>query len=340
MPRDPHYPFEDLETGQTREVAPGIYWVRMPLPFALNHINLWLLEDGDGWTVVDTGFPTDEIRELWREAIGRLCGDKPIRRMIVTHFHPDHLGLAGWFEEEYGAELWMSYPDWLQAHLAWTQEVTHSLDAWMDFFVSNGFDPARAEKFKKDRQSFGRWTTPIPAAVNRLWEGRDVSIGGRGWRVITGAGHSPEHAALYCADMNLLISGDQVLPKITTNISVWFNEPNGNPLRQYIESLDKYRPLPTDTLVLPSHGWPFTGLHARLNFLVAHHGERLDEALAHCGEPRTGVEVVPVLFNRELDDHQFSFALGEALAHLNYLVGDGRLVKETGADGLIRYRRP
>lgn len=336
----PDYVFEQIEDGATREVAPGLHWVRMPLPFALNHINLWLLKDGDGWTVVDTGFANDAIRAHWREVIGRISGGRPVGRMIVTHFHPDHLGLAGWFEKEYGAELWMSYPDWLQAHLAWTQDVTHSIDAWMAFFVRNGFDRDRAERFKQVRKDFGRWTAPVPGTVNRLWDGRAVDIGGRDWRVITGAGHSPEHAALYNPELNILISGDQVLPKITTNISVWFNEPDGNPLRQYMESFDKFRPLPDDALVLPSHGLPFRGLHARLDALEEHHAERLREAWERCDEPRTAMEVVPTLFRRELDDHQISFAMGEALAHLNYLVGEGRLEKAEGEDGLVRYRRP
>lgn len=336
----PDYVFPPLGFGETLTVAPGVAWVRMPLPFALDHINLWLLEDGDGWTVVDTGFKHEPIRAHWREVIERLCGGRPLRRMIVTHFHPDHLGLAGWFQEEFGADLWMSYPDWMQAHLAWTQELTHSLDDRMTFFVDNGFDEEKAERLRAERRDMGRITTPVPRTVNRLWDGRVVRVGGRDWRVITGAGHSPEHSALFCEELDVLISGDQVLPKITTNVSVWFNEPDGDPLRQYLESLDKFRPLPADVLVLPSHNRPFRGLHARLDYLRAHHEDRLAAALARCDEPRTAVEVIPALFERELDDHQFMFAMGEALAHLNHLVGDGRLAKARGHDGLVRFGQP
>jgi len=337
---EPQYAFDQLDYGETLEVAPGVHWVRMPLPFALNHINLWLLEDGDGWTIVDTGFDHDDIRAHWKDVIAKLTGGRPITRTIVTHFHPDHLGLAGWFQEEYATDLWMTYPEWLQAQLAWTQEATHSLDAWMDFFVHNGFDASKTEPFKADRKDFGRWTTPVPKTVNRLWDGREIEINGNSWRVITGAGHSPEHAALYCEQLNVLISGDQVLPKITTNVSVWFTEPDGNPLRQFLESLDKFRPLPDDVLILPSHNLPFHRLHERLDYLVRHHHERLDAALACCDVPRLAVEVIPALFKRKLDDHQFIFAMGEALAHLNHLVGDGRLEKTIGADGMFRFGPP
>ena len=339
MSRLPVYPFETLDYGDTLEVAPGIHWVRMVLPFALDHINLWLLEDGDGWTVVDTGYNDDRIRDHWRAVIGAMLGGRPITRTIVTHFHPDHLGLAGWFQGEYGTELWMTYPEWLQAHLAWSQDVTHHIGAWVDFFVANGLDPAAGEAYRAGREGFGRASTPIPPTLRRIWDGETVAINGRDWRVITGSGHSAEHAALYCADLNVLISGDQVLPRITTNVSLWYTEPDGNPLRQYLESLDKFRPVPEDALVLPSHNRPFHGLHDRLDALAAHHRERLATARDHCDRPRTAVDLIPVLFDRELDNHQLGFAIGESLAHLNYLAAAGTLRKYRNGDDHIVYER-
>lgn len=339
MSNPPDYPYDALEYGNTLEVAPGVHWVRMPLPFQLNHINLWLLEDGDGWTVVDTGFNTDDIRDHWRAIFDRLLTGKPIRRTIITHFHPDHLGLAGWFEAEYGAEMWMSYAEFLQAHLAWTQSVTHDVDGWMEFFVQNGLDPAVTDRYKAERPDFGRGTTKIPITVKRICDDDVIEIGGRNWRAITSGGHSAEHVSLYCESLNLLISGDQVLPRITTNVSVWYTEPDGDPLRQFINSFDRFRPLPEDVLVLPSHDRPFRGLHDRLDGLVEHHDERLDAAAAHCKTPRTGMDLLPVLFKRKLDDHQIAFAMGEALAHLNYLVTAGRLRKFRNDSGQVVFQQ-
>ena len=340
MPKLPSYPFDPLDDGETTEVAPGIHWVRMPLPFALNHINLWLLEDGDGWTVVDTGFNDDATREHWRAVMDRAPGGRKVERAIVTHFHPDHLGLAGWFHAEFGVPLWMTYAEWLQAHCAWSRSITHDLDAWVEFCVANGLDEGSVEEYRASRSNFGRMVTEIPLTVRRIWDGERIEIGGRQWRVITGSGHSADHAALYCADLGVLISGDQVLPRITTNVSLWYTEPDGDPLRQFLESLDKFRALPADALVLPSHNLPFRGLHDRLDYLVAHHRERLDAARDFCARPRTGIDVIPVLFDRKIDTFQIGLALGEALAHLNYLVAEGALRRHRdGPGGKIHYER-
>ncbi len=341
MTGEPRYPHDDLPYGETLEVAPGVLWLKMPLPFALDHINLYLLEDGSGWTVVDTGWNGEDVKAHWLAAMTGPMGGKPLRRAIVTHFHPDHLGLAGWLAEEHGAALWMTYGEWLQAHLAWTQDVTHDVDAWMAFFMANGLDARTVDAYRAGVGNFGRWTAPVPRRVRRLWNGQTLTIGGRSWRVITGGGHSPEHASLYCPEIEVLISGDQVLPRITTNISVWYTEPDGDPLRQFLHSFAAMRPLAEGALVLPSHNRPFHGLHDRLDYLADHHRQRLDDALAFCTEPRTALDLIPVLFKRALDDHQIAFAIGEALSHLNFLVGDGALEKiADSADGKIRYRRP
>lgn len=331
----PIYPHEKLECGQTLEVAPGIHWVRMPLPFALNHINVWLIEEDDGFTVIDTGYNLENVRQIWRDVLGRIVGGRPIRRAIVTHFHPDHIGLAGWFAKQYGAELWTPYAEWMQAHLSYDMKDG---ERWYAFYVANGLPTDRAEVQRMRRGRYAEACAPIPMTLRRIWDGMTVKIGGRDWRVITGAGHSPEHAALYCNELKLLISGDQVLPRITTNVSVWYNEPYGNPLRQFIESFAKFRPLPHDTFVLPSHDRPFYGLHDRLDTLVAHHGQRFDKAHAACAEPKTAMEVVPALFTRQLDDQQIGFAIGESLAHLNYLLNDGRLERFADRDGKFRFK--
>ena len=339
MSYSPDYPFPRLEYGETLEVAPGVHWVRMPLPFALDHINLWLLADGDGWTVVDTGYNVDRSRDIWEDVLGRLAGGLPIRRVVCTHFHPDHMGLAGWFAERFDAPLWMTYTEWLQAHVAVSETVTHNFDRWLDFYRDNGAKSEMTIGFKEVRETFRDPWYRLPETVRRIQDGELFDIGGREWQVITGGGHSHEHASLWCAGHNVLISGDQILPRISSNISLWYTEPDGDPLRHYFESFDKFRPLPEDVLVLPSHDFPFRGLHGRLDDLRRHHQDRLDAAYDICRDPQTANDVIPVLFEREIGAFEFSFAIGETLAHLNYLVGDGTLERRRDDDGLIRYRR-
>lgn len=339
MPYTPDYPFPKLDYGETLEVASGIHWVRMPLPFALNHINLWLLKDGDGWTVVDTGYNVENIRDIWKDAIGRITGGAPIRRTIVTHFHPDHMGLAGWFEEQHGAPVWMTYTEWLQAHVAVSETVTHNFDRWIEFYRDNGAPDDMTVGFKEVREAFHDPWYRLPETVRRIQDNEEIDIDGRQWQVITGGGHSHEHASLWCPDMNVLISGDQILPRISSNISLWYTEPDGDPLRHYFESFDKFRHLPEDALVLPSHDYPFRGVHGRLKDLRAHHQTRLDAAFEFCKEPQTATDVIPSLFSREIGVFEFGFAIGETLAHLNYLVSDGSLERRRDDDGVIRYRR-
>jgi glyoxylase-like metal-dependent hydrolase (beta-lactamase superfamily II) len=339
MAEPPRYPFERPEPGTATEVAPGIVWVRMALPFALNHVNLWLLRDGDGWTVIDTGYNNDETRGYWDGVFDAVLDGRPITRLIVTHFHPDHLALAGWFVERFGCALWMTYSEWMQAHLNRLGGATADIDARLRFYAANGITDEGAVGYRHRRPDFARIILPLPDVVHRLNDGDEIAIDGRAWRIITGAGHSPEHAALWCEALNVLISGDQVLPRITTNVSLQCVEPDGDPLRLYLESLPKFRSVAPDALVLPSHDRPFYGLHDRLDALAEHHAERLEAAWEACAEPITGLELIPALFDRKMDPHQMGFAIGEALSHAQYLVGQGRLSKARDADGLIRYRR-
>jgi glyoxylase-like metal-dependent hydrolase (beta-lactamase superfamily II) len=339
MPYTPDYPFPKLEYGETLEVAPGIHWIRMPLPFALNHINLWLLRDGDGWAVVDTGYNVDRTRDIWEDVLPRITGGAPLTRTICTHFHPDHMGLAGWFEEKYQTPLWMTYTEWLQAHVAVSETLTHNFDKWLDFYRDNGAPTDMTIGFKEVREAFRDPWYRLPETVRRVQDGEEIDIGGRTWQVITGSGHTHEHASFWCPELNVLISGDQILPRISSNISLWYTEPDGDPLRHYFESFDKFRHLPEDVLVLPSHNYPFRGMHARLDDLRDHHQVRLDAALEICADPQTATQVIPALFDREIGVFEFGFAIGETLAHLNYLVSDGSLRRERDGDGLIRYRR-
>ncbi|HEV2335813.1 MAG TPA: MBL fold metallo-hydrolase [Stellaceae bacterium] len=326
--------------GAVIKVAPGILWLRMPLPFALNHINLWLIEDGPLWSVVDTGFALPETRAAWQQIFAAELGGRRIGRVIVTHFHPDHIGLAGWLTEHWQAPLWITEKEWLHARMLSADGSDDSVRLRHDFAHRAGLNDADATNFAVRQGGYRRGVPTVPPAYHRIGEGTAIPIGGREWRVIIGEGHAPEHACLYCADEGVLIAGDQILPRISPNISVQAHEPEGNPLARYLSSLDRLRrALPPDILVLPSHNLPFRGVHRRIDELAAHHHARCAEVIAACARPHSAAELMPILFKRRLDRHQTGFALGEALAHLHYLVGEGEVERATGDDGVDRFLR-
>ena len=324
------------EPGTTHELAPGVFWLRMPLPFALDHINLWVLRDGGGWTLIDCGLNSARTRELWEVIFGSLLATGNVNRVLVTHFHPDHVGLAGWLTRRFGVELWMTEAEFLITHVNYAQLPGHTKDDTLALFRRHGLDSARAEAMRAHPHAYARAISEPPAAFRRIMDGDRIPIGDHAWSVVTGYGHAPEHAALHCAELGLLISGDMVLPKISTNVSVWAEQPEADPLSQFLRSVDRYAQLPSDTLVLPSHGLPFRGLQARAAALHEHHDARLEEVLAACAQPASAAQIVPVLFRRVLDDHQMTFAMGEALAHLNHLMYRGALVRSE-RDGMLHF---
>lgn len=326
--------------GTTLEIAPGVHWLRMPLPFALDHINLWLLEDGDSWAIVDCGYATDETRALWERIFAHTVAGRPVRRVIATHCHPDHVGNAGWLCERFGATLWMAQAEYLTAH-AWRDDAAGFTNAGLvDFFRANGLDADSLGGMQERGNSYKRGVPELPRSYRRIMDGDELAIGGRAWRVIMGYGHAPEHASLYCAETNVFISGDMLLPRISTNVAVSSVTPEADPLALFLASLARYAAeLPADALVLPSHGLPFRGAHERVAQLEAHHQERLAELEEACAEPKAAADVITTLFRRKLDLHQTFFAMGEALAHLNYLAGKGRLARTVGGDGVARFSR-
>ena len=345
-----HYRFGDRlpEIGTTLEVAAGVRWLRMPLPFALNHINLWLLRDGDdegdGWTIVDCGIANAATREAWEQVFAGELQGLPVRRVLVTHMHPDHIGLAHWLCERWSTperecRLWISATDWNAARVASQATTGFGGDAAARFFGLHGMtDEDDLAKVRERSNYYASMVPAVPRRYRRLMDGMTLCIGGRDWRCIAGYGHAPEHIALYCAELDLLISGDMVLPRISTNVSVIDLEPEADPLPLYLRSIAALRALPPDTLVLPSHGKPFTGLHERIAQLEAHHDERLAEVVAACAEaPHSAAEILPVMFKRALDLHQTTFAMGEALAHLHMLQGQRRLRAAVGDDGILRF---
>lgn len=329
------YPFETPPaTGTTLSVAPGLHWLRMPLPFALDHINLWLLEDGEEFTAVDTGIALDTVKEAWNSV---LTGRK-LKRQIVTHFHPDHLGLAAWLEAETGAPLWMTQGEYLTAHLIAEGIPPFGMKDMIGFFQRHGLGQEGCAALEKRGNAYRRGVPAIPQTFHRLMADDCIHIGRHDWRIIVGYGHAPEHASLYCEALHVLIAGDMLLPRISTNVSAYAAAPILDTLDMFLGSLERLTALPADTLVLPSHGRPFRGLHVRVAELQAHHAARCRELATACVDtPRCAAELLTVLFGREIDDpHQTMFAMGEAIAHLNYLEKQCRLERTT-EDGIIRY---
>ncbi len=350
-----HYPLgEQLpQAGSVLAVAPGVKWVRMGLPFALDHINLWLLkdrlEDGqgsvrEGWAIVDCGISNDATRAAWEQVFQEHLEGLPVLRVIVTHMHPDHIGLAHWLTEKWGTpeqpcRMWISGTDWNAARMASRSTIGHGGESAAAFFRSHGLtDPDAIEKVRQRGNYYGTMVPQVPDVYRRLMDGDVLTIGDHRWACIAGYGHAPEHIALHCASLNLLISGDMVLPRISTNVSVIDIEPEANPLTLYLRSLDAYEGLPETTLVLPSHGRPFTGLHPRIRQLREHHVDRLADTHKRCSEsPACAAELLTILFRPNLDLHQTTFAMGEAVAHLHALWQRGELHRRMDAHGVWRF---
>jgi glyoxylase-like metal-dependent hydrolase (beta-lactamase superfamily II) len=340
--------------GLAFDVAPGIKWVRMALPFALNHINLWLLRDSlpgeggaparQGWAIVDCGIDSPATRAAWEQVFASALDGLPVLRVIVTHMHPDHIGAAHWLCERWNVRLWISATDFGIARMASSASAGFGGPLSAAFMAVHGMaaDPAAVDGVASRTNYYRNLVPAVPSAYRRLLDGKVLAIGDGDataeWTCRVGYGHAPEHIALECASKRILISGDMVLPRISTNVSVVDVEPEADPLTLYLDSIGRMRAIDADTLVLPSHGLPFKGLHTRIDQLQAHHAERFAEVLEACAvRPRTAFELVPLLFKRKLDLHQMTFAMGESVAHCHALWFAGRLARHVGGDGVIRF---
>ncbi len=337
-----NYPYDDHPAaGTTVEIAPGVRWLTMPMPGSLSHINLYLLEDKQGWWVVDTGLSLPDVTEWWHEIFAKELGSKPIVGVICTHMHPDHIGQAAMITEEFRCPLYMTRAEYYQARSFANSGGSHH-SSWLgqDFYTRAGMPLEYLEQLAKmweQRSSEGMSMPTMPSGYERLTDGQILTIGEHDWRVVVGSGHSPEHACLYCAALKIMISGDQILPVITSNVSVHPTEPNANPLKDWMDSHDKFLNTPADTLVLPAHNLPFYGVRERLRGLISHHDDRMLAIEEACVEPQVAKDLLPVLFARELDPRQMMMALGEAIAHLHLLMHRNRIERSLHEDGIFRF---
>ncbi len=334
------FPFpEPPKTCEVSEVAKGVLWLRIPLPFRLNHINIYLIDDddGDGWAVLDTGIANTATRKLWEALLAGPLAGRKLTRLIVSHYHPDHIGLAGWLAERFGLPLLTTQTSYLQCLNISLSPGALDAKVYHDFYIRNGLQPETTALVTTQGHNYLKMVTPLPPVFQRIVAGDTLKIGGRSFEVLTGDGHAPEQAMLYCAEDKLFFGADQVLEKISPNVSVWAVDSRGDPLGLYLRSLrDLKAQLPPDVLVLPGHQMPFIGLHTRASELIAHHETRCAAIEGACREPKSAAELLPTIFHRPLDPHEMSFAFSEVLAHVNYMLRQGTLVWAEAQTGIER----
>ncbi len=330
------HPFEDPPSeGACTEVADGVLWLRLPLPMALDHVNVYALRDDCGWTVIDTGIHSRRSVGIWQAVLDGPLRREPVSRVIVTHHHPDHVGMAGWFQDVVGAELFTTRTAWLYARMlsldvqdCWPKET-------LDFYRSAGMESGVFERRSESRPyNFADVVHPMPLGFLRIRDGDVLEIGHRRWRVVTGNGHAPEHAMLWAEDDGLVIAGDQVLPGISSNLGVYPTEPDADPVGEWLESCERIAGMAReDCLVLPGHKLPFTGLPARVHQLIEHHRLALARLLEHLAVPSTAHGCFPALFGRDVREDEYVLAMAESVAHLNHLHRSGRIRRQRRAEG-------
>jgi glyoxylase-like metal-dependent hydrolase (beta-lactamase superfamily II) len=333
--REPH-----TGDGSAVEIAAGVLWLRMPLFASLPWINVWAIAEEGGWSIVDTGLHSAKSIDAWQAAFVGALGGAPVLRVVVTHMHPDHCGMAGWISARFKTQLWMSRLEYLTCRLMVADTGRVAPEDGIAFYLAAGWDHQAIERYKEKFGSFGQKIYPLPDSYRRISDGDILRLGAHEWTVIVGSGHSPEHACLYCPQLKLLISGDQVLPRISSNVSVHPTEPEADPLSDWLSSLRmlKHR-IPDDVLVLPAHNSPFIGLHARADELIESHCRSLSRLEDMLTEPKRALDVFGALFARPITSGLLGMATGEAIAHLNHLSRTGRAIKERDHLGFWWWRR-
>lgn len=336
------YFFEDQApgAGTVTKVADGVFWARLPMGGRLNHINVWLLRDYQGWTIVDTGLNSSEVQGDWQAIFKNHLDGLPVTRVIATHLHADHTGNAGWLCRHWDCELWMSRSDFYMCKVMAADGPSDVPDDAIKFYRRAGFDEDRLDRYRSRFGQFGANITPLPAGYRRITDGQYIDIGGREWRAVIGHGHAPEHVCLYCPELKVIIGGDQLLPKITPNVGVQPSEPLANPLKDWINSCIRFREyLPPDLMVLPAHESIYTGVHERLTALIDWHEVALEKLYELCEEPKRAVDVFPALFRSKITDWTFFPATGEAIAHLHCALERRMLKVEEDDKGVAWWRQ-
>jgi glyoxylase-like metal-dependent hydrolase (beta-lactamase superfamily II) len=331
-----HHPWPEPPAGDgATEVAPGILWLRLPLPMVLDHVNVYALDEGESWTVVDTGIHSPSAVALWEGLLAGPLRGKPVSRVIATHHHPDHIGMAGWLMERFGANLWASRTSWLMARMLILDVEDRPTPQALEFSRAGGMDPEIFAKRANERPfNFADSCAPLPVGYRRINEGEVIRAGGRDWDVRMGGGHAAEHVTLWSRDDNLVIAGDQILPGISPNIGVYPTEPEADPLADWLAACARLAPhARADHLVLPGHKLPFTGLPVRMRQLAENHHSALDRLRAFLAEPHIAAECFPLLFRRRIDAGTYGLALVESVAHLNHLLHAGEVRRWRRADG-------
>jgi len=321
--------------GTATEVAPGVLWLRLPLPMVLDHVNIYALDEGESWTIVDTGIHSRRAIALWETILAGPLQGKPVSRVILTHHHPDHIGMAGWLMARFGAALWASRTSWLMARMLILDVEERPTPQALEFSRAGGMDPDVFHRRAQERPyNFADTCAPIPVGYTRVTDGAVIRAGGRDWDVHFGGGHAPDHLTLWSRDDGLVIAGDQILPGISPNIGVYPTEPEADPLSDWLAACDRLARHARDGhLVLPGHKLPFTGLPLRMRQLRENHEAALDRLRDFLAAPRTAADCFPLLFRRKVDAGTYGLALVEAVAHLNHLMHAGEVTRHRRADG-------
>lgn len=330
------YPFAGPPaSGEAVQVAPDLLWMRLAMPMALDHINVYAVRDGEGWALIDTGLGLSSSRDEWELLLAGPLEGRTVTQVICTHMHPDHIGLAGWLCERFDAPLLMTRLEYVTARMLLADTGQPAPESGARFYRAAGWDEEQIARYRRDFGQFGKAVSPLPTGYRRIRDGDRIAIGGQDWRVVVGEGHSPEHACFWREADDVVLGGDQILPRISSNVSVWPTEPDADPLGDWLGSLGRMKTiLPEDALVLPSHGEPFRGVWTRLDALIRGHNVSLKRLKRTLATPKRAVDVFGCLFARPVGDGVRGMATGESIGHLNYLLRQGRVTRTRDADGV------